>query len=120
MILEGFYNKIRNAIAAFHSQVTTHQMKAFGTLGSATTLQAGKGSLTGVALHNSTDVDFLVLVSNNSLLVVAPALYTVKMAPNSHYETPYNSKLTVTGVLAAGASSGEVAITSFFNNNNRS
>ena len=120
MILEGFYNKMRNAIAAFQSQTNTRQTFLFGALATVKTFQLSSGALTGMSIHNNTDVDLLVLVSNDTNLTVATTIYTVRMEPQSHYETPYSSRIRVTAILVAGASSGEVAVTTWFNNNNRS
>ncbi len=119
MILEQLYRKIKEMLSGFNSQTTVIQNFLFGELATADTLQEANGAMTGTAVHNNTDVALLVLVSNGTI-VVSATNYTVKMAVGSHYETPYNSKLKVTAILVAGATAGDVAVTTFFNNNNRS
>ncbi len=120
MILEKFYNRMRNVVASFHTQDSIPNVLEFGDVSSATTFQESNGALTGVSVFNNTDVVLFVLVTDDTTLTVSPTEYTIPMEPQSLYETPYNSKLGVTGILAAGASIGGVAITSFFNNHNRS
>ena len=119
MILEQFLRNVKNLIAIFQSKDTVNQNFLFGALASASTLQVNNGAMVGTAIHNNTDVALLVLVSNGTT-AVSSTNYTVRMAVGSHYETPYNSKLKVTAILEAGAAAGDVAVTTFFSNNNRS